>query len=728
LDDTDQRGNLVLNKESVDEIFGFDSIHIDVYTKAFNDSFCNFQTRNSRRIPQNLLDAMQGVDTENVSVEIIGLLGYSAAANLTRPNKWHEPFAKYPITKFFEKEYSQKDRLLIQEDFNRVKNAVAGYSSHGVSYRVEVTLRYNLNAELGSSELSHCISESLNTSLCNIKEYCLQEISPKLKNVPKEIFPGVLQVYTQFFAVIIEMLASLHYSNSLTVYQIEFACVIERLLMFLLNGNPKNITHSTFKNLGINQSIEKYNFPFVKTDFIDVENLSLQDAYGLDIFLSNSSSIQEIRLGREGGKFIHYLSAFEKDIFVTSRKLQQALESTNEQLLAGAISQVNMTLSSFISLLITQMSEWYRTKLKDRTSLITGNIILTDRVRSYLLFNSGVDFFARIDELLELNAFTKTQSKIEAKKFYSDFMESNIMAGWNLPEWFYAHRVRSMILKRLFVFLPYEAKLKFQHDFMKAFVDLKYFPLFGKSSNWMTYGKFCEISSVSLVILQNTLTRDAVTNSQDIYKRPRMNPLRNSPLVVFEDEAQHRPCSTITLPGNSTNSHFQNHELDEYYKITKTDSYLTPFESAMRNEKKRLVKCVELPTEIVYQGNRNLPKHYLFLIYTCIVMSHMQPILSGNINGSIKVSENKSKVSKTNYVTTLFCLVLKQLQLVREIIGERFKKRYQYCHINRFHVMIVFKTANLNQMTICKLGENFDELEFATRQGNLNLLEFFHLQ
>ena len=727
VDEMGQKQNLILTEESLDRIFGLDTSDLEIYTKAFNNAFCNFQTKNRRRIPESLLTAMHGVDREGVSVEIIGLLGYSAVANLTRPNKWQEPFAKYPITKFFEKDYVQKDRFLIQEDFNRIKNAVAGYSAHGVSYRVEVTLHYKLSNELGSNELSEAISSSLNTSLNNIREYCLEKITPSLNSVPKEIFPGVLQTYSQFFAVIIEMLASLHYSNSLSVFQIEFASMIERLLMFLLNGNLRHLSHPTFSTLEIKESIVRYNFPFIKTDFINVENLSLQDAYGLPIFLDYTSSIQEIRLGREGGQSIQKLSLFEKDIQISSDRLKRALESTDEQLMTRAIEQAHRVLNSFIELLITQMSEWYSAKVKDRTSRVTGNSILTNNVTSYLLYRTGADFFSNTNELLELNAFSTTQTKIEVMKIYEEYMEKNIMAGWNLPEWFYAHRVRSLVLQRIFVFLPFEAKLSFQIRFLRCFVQLKYFPLFGKTSSWITYGKYCEISPNSLYHLENPQN---VANLCASNKRQRTTVSRDSPLMNIDNEEQERP-RTIQLPGNQSDSHFGERELEQYYKITNQASFILPFESAIRNEKKRLLKCVELPTHINYRVNANLPKHYLYTIYTSVIMSHLQPLLSGDRNGSIKVFLNEKKVSKNNYATTLYSMILKEAELIRKLDQEsedRFKKRYQNCHLNKLHIMVVFRTNRHIKHTVSKLNENFDELEMATRQGNLNLLEFFHLQ
>jgi hypothetical protein len=121
---------------------------------------------------------------------------------------------------------------------------------------VEIVLNGGGGPELGM------VLPKVQTSL---RKFYEEECIPLVKAVNPQIYPNGILIWARFFLKTLEKLKTKFIENpaSLTVWEREVAAVVECLLIYNINGNPRNLSHSLFKVLNLKQNILYYNFPYI---------------------------------------------------------------------------------------------------------------------------------------------------------------------------------------------------------------------------------------------------------------------------------------------------------------------------------------------------------------------------------------------------------------------------------------------------------------------------------
>ena len=113
--------------------------------------------------------------------------------------------------------------------------------------------------------------------------------------VPTAVFPKILQVYTEklYYFVQLQLNAYIQNPSNVTLWRKEVICFVECLLLYCINGNPRNLTHRIFTTLGVRRSLHDFHLPYFSPQSFDFEKIEFK-------FINYNYELQSLLLSQNG--------------------------------------------------------------------------------------------------------------------------------------------------------------------------------------------------------------------------------------------------------------------------------------------------------------------------------------------------------------------------------------------------------------------------------------------
>jgi hypothetical protein len=284
-----------------------------IYSKAYSDKIINFQTtQNFPTELEELIDQIEHPEQLACPLEIRKLQGYSSFANCTRPSRNKEPFVTLPIARSFSfaNQINRERRLQIWreevlKDFQTIENAMSHYQIYPPSYRLEVTVQ--LSAVQNSAFI---LCEFIQHFQRKFQNYAKVFLLDSLRLIDKECFTDRIGAFSNAFKSYLSYM--FHIPRGLTVFEVETICLIERLLIFLVNGNTKYLSEAIIRKLSVKQSIMNYCCPYLPSECIDLSGLTLTTSERIKIFDLTNPLQGRMQSISQNGPLISLLTFIEK--------------------------------------------------------------------------------------------------------------------------------------------------------------------------------------------------------------------------------------------------------------------------------------------------------------------------------------------------------------------------------------------------------------------------------
>jgi hypothetical protein len=243
-----------------------------VFRKCFSDALCNFDTTTT---PTAFLE----IENNLPLIKCIGTHGYSSVSTCLRRSWDSEPFTTHPVAMALQAGVNPDRHLdTYRNNFNLIDGAVSNFESTGTTYRMEITMVCKLTTEAVSNRNMNI---QFQTATQRFRSKCIELIEKYGVLYPNSTFPAALRTMTFGFKQPLDVIMNrIRNRETIPITIKETACAIENLLLFCLNGNPRNLTHSYFSATRIRENIDTYSFPYTCID-IDPDTLQtfLTDDY-----------------------------------------------------------------------------------------------------------------------------------------------------------------------------------------------------------------------------------------------------------------------------------------------------------------------------------------------------------------------------------------------------------------------------------------------------------------
>jgi hypothetical protein len=212
----------VLTEKSIENIFGHPAVSaVNVYRKAFNPAFSNFQ---SKFLPPGVFGDVPDTFT------ICGIQGYSTVSHLLRRTSKSEPFTSRPFARLLsESHLSQttvrKYRQIINKDLTNLSQDISALEQNGADYRLECTF------EVGGVSISS-VESDLESYVSQFQAWAKKTIVEHGVFFSTSIFPRVTRMYTKSIIDEVRQLAERCFQSpsALSIQEKEYAVFLENLV------------------------------------------------------------------------------------------------------------------------------------------------------------------------------------------------------------------------------------------------------------------------------------------------------------------------------------------------------------------------------------------------------------------------------------------------------------------------------------------------------------------
>lgn len=248
-----QGASLMLTQSGVAQICNGGSS--TVFRKCFSNGLCNFDTNSTPT-------AFRVLDRPNLICK--GVHGYSSISTVLRRSSDTEPFVKHPVAMLLNERSNPKRYIdIYKKNFETMNGAVSNLEETGVSYRLEVTFE----SKMEDRTYWNTLNSEFHSSIQQFERLSIDLMETHGILYPSAVFPKALRTMCNGFKPTLDkFINKVEEKVHISVKQKETAVALENLMIYCINGNGKNLTHSYFTATRIRERISTLGFPFTKVD------------------------------------------------------------------------------------------------------------------------------------------------------------------------------------------------------------------------------------------------------------------------------------------------------------------------------------------------------------------------------------------------------------------------------------------------------------------------------
>ena len=280
----------VFREERLPFLFGYpasfehDFPGINYFPKAFQQNFGSVQS--DSMFPRRMLELQRVVSEQSrfFNLDILSNQLYNQTSRLLRRNESVEIWRNLPISRIFsERLFSKRNTI-----FEAISKSNADLKGHlreiyqaGVGPRYEAVFNLTLQ-EFDDEDEVMAREQDFSLVLSQItnafKLLCTTDIRGGIAWVREKVFPTILMAYNDILWRSIKQPIQKFCRDpnfKLTLKQMEFLLMVERLLLVNINGNYTRFLTGPCVYYGIKSHVENYSWPYFPTEYFDFENYSI---------------------------------------------------------------------------------------------------------------------------------------------------------------------------------------------------------------------------------------------------------------------------------------------------------------------------------------------------------------------------------------------------------------------------------------------------------------------